>query len=71
MKKIAMHYQHTSHTFMKCLMWMILASISLFTMNSCSDEDEGNPAENPYGYIQLKLYKQASRALMEGDALNR
>ena len=66
-----MHYQHTSHTFMKCLMWMILASISLFTMNSCSDEDEGNPAENPYGYIQLKLYKQASRALMEGDALNR
>ena len=66
-----MHYQHTSHTFMKCLMWMILASISLFTMNSCSDEDEGNPAENPYVYIQLKLYKQASRALMEGDALNR
>ena len=52
MDKIAI-YQHTTHTFMKCLMWMILASVSLVVMNSCSDEDENLPAENPYGYIQL------------------
>ena len=64
-------YQHTTHTFMKCLMWMILASISLFTMNSCSEEDEKVQSGNQYGYIQLKLHKQISRALMEGDALNR
>ena len=66
-----MYYQHTTQSFIKCLMWMILASMSLFALNSCSDEDDGNPTENPYGYIQLKLYKQVSRALMEGDALNR
>ncbi|MBR3896612.1 MAG: DUF4458 domain-containing protein [Bacteroidaceae bacterium] len=70
MDKITM-YRNATHTFIKCLMWMILASVSLVVMNSCSDEDENLPAENPYGYIQLKLYKQASRALMEGNPLNR
>ena len=55
---------------MKCLMGIILAFVSVFTMNSCS-EDEDAHTDGQYGYIQLKLYKQASRALMEGSVLNR
>ena len=55
---------------MKYFIMVILASVCIFTMNSCSDDDEAR-IENQYGYIQLKLYKQISRALMEGNALNR
>ena len=55
---------------MKFFIMVILASACIFTMNSCSDDDAPR-IENQYGYIQLKLYKQTSRALMEGNVLNR
>lgn len=71
MKKVTM-FLYKPSDLMKYLTWIFLASVSLFMMYGCSeDEDNLSAGNNQYGYIQLKLYKQASRALMEGDALNR
>lgn len=56
--------------FIKCLVGVFLASVSMFAMSSCSDDEDSHMGDQ-YGYIQLKLYKQASRGIMEGNVLNR
>ena len=53
----------------KTLLLILVASATIF-MGSCSeDEDAVNPSST-YGYIQLKLYKQGTKALLEGNPLN-
>ena len=64
-------FTYTSYRLFKNLIWVFIASVSLFLMNSCTEDDDNLQPDNQYGYIQLKLYKQASRALMEGNVLNR
>ncbi len=53
----------------KTLLLILVASATIF-MGSCSeDEDAVNPSST-YGYIQLKLYKQGTKSLLEGNPLN-
>ena len=47
-----------------------IMAIFLIAFGSCSENDEVINT-NQYGYIQLKLYKQGKRAILEGSELQR
>ena len=44
----------------KNIVCLVLACVALFTFSSCVKEDGLNSQEQDYGYIQFKLYKEAS-----------
>lgn len=57
-----------------CVKLFIMPLVMLLAfplLHGCSEDDDARVNNSNYGYIQLKLYKQGTRGLLEGSTLNR